>query len=178
MKHLSFLTTFVQEIDKMKMKTLHDLYVDELKDLYSAENQLVQALPKMVKAASSPDLQKAFQNHLEQTKGHVRRIEEIFSEIDGSPKGKKCVGMEGLIEEGKELLSEDVQEEVLDAGLIGAAQRVEHYEIAGYGSARSHAEHLGYSKAAKLLQQTLEEEKQADEKLTQIAEMQVNEYAK
>jgi ferritin-like metal-binding protein YciE len=165
-------------MNEMKIKTLYDLYVDELKDLYSAENQLVQALPKMAKAASSPELQHAFENHLGQTKEHVRRIEEIFSEIDSSPKGKKCLGMEGLISEGKELMSEDIQDEVLNAALIGAAQRVEHYEIAGYGSARSHAEHLGHSRAVKLLQQTLDEEKEADQKLTQIAEMQVNEYAK
>lgn len=162
----------------MTLETLDDLFVDELKDLYSAETQLVQALPKMVKAASSPDLQHAFQNHLEQTKQHVRRIEEIFSEIDGTPKGKKCLGMEGIIKEGKELLSEDVDAEVLDAALIAAAQHVEHYEIAGYGAARAHAQHLGYSKAARLLQETLNEEREADEKLTQIAETHVNEYAK
>jgi ferritin-like metal-binding protein YciE len=165
-------------MNKMKIKTLYDLYVDELKDIYSAENQLVQALPKMAKAAKSPQLQKAFQNHLEKTKQHVQRIEEVFSEIDASPRGKKCMAMEGLVEEGKEIMHEDIDEEVLDAALIGAAQRVEHYEIAAYGSARSHAEHLGHSRAVKLLQQTLDEEKEADEELTHIAETQVNEYAK
>jgi ferritin-like metal-binding protein YciE len=162
----------------MKTKSLQDLFVDELKDLYSAEKQLVQALPKMVKAANSPALQEAFQSHLEETKNHVQRIEEIAAELDASAKGKKCVGMEGLIEEGKEIMQEDFEEGVIDVALIGAAQRVEHYEIAGYGTARALAETLGYAHAAQVLQQTLDEEKQADEKLSQIAETQVNEYAK
>jgi len=162
----------------MKLMMLDDLFVEEMQDLYSAENQLVQALPKIAKAASSPELRRAFEDHLEQTKGHVRRIEEIFSDIEGSPKGKKCVGMEGLLKEGKEFLDDDIQDEVRDAALISAAQRVEHYEIAGYGSARAHAEELGYSEAVTLLQQTLDEEKDADRKLTQIAETRVNEYAK
>lgn len=163
----------------MKIETLADLFVEEMQDLYSAETQLVQALPKIAKAATKPDLQVAFQNHLDQTKEHVRRIEEVFSYIEGSPKGKKCAAMEGLIKEGKELLSENIRDEVLDAALIGAAQRVEHYEIAGYGAARSHAAHLGYTQVVGLLQQTLDEEKLADEKLTWIAEMgHVNEFAK
>lgn len=162
----------------MKTKSLQDLFVDELKDLYSAEKQLVQALPKMVKAATSPALQEAFQSHLEETKTHVQRIEEIAAELDASPKGKKCVGMEGLLEEGKEVMEEDFEEGVINVALIGAAQRVEHYEIAGYGTARALAETLGYAHAAQVLQQTLNEEKEADEKLTQIAETQVNEYAK
>lgn len=157
-----------------KMRTLEDAYVDLLKDLYSAEKQLVKALPKMAKNASSSDLQKAFQDHLRQTEGQVERIERIFSDMDGSPRGKKCVGMEGLIEEGNELLKEDAEPEVLDAGLIAAAQKVEHYEIAGYGTARAWAERLGYDKAARLLQQTLDEESMANEKLTQIAESHVN----
>ena len=157
-----------------KMATLDDLYTDLLKDLYSAEKQLVKALPKLAKNAQSPDLQKAFQDHLRQTEGHVERIERIFSELDGSPRGKKCVGMEGLIEEGNELLQEDVEPDVLDAGLIAAAQKVEHYEIAGYGTARTWAERLGYEKAARLLQQTLDEESMANEKLTKIAESHVN----
>jgi len=157
-----------------KMATLEDLYTDLLKDLYSAEKQLVKALPKMAKNAQSPDLQKAFQNHLKQTEGHVERIERIFSELEGSPRGKKCVGMEGLIEEGNELLQEDVEPDVLDAGLIAAAQKVEHYEIAGYGTARAWANRLGYDKAARLLQQTLEEESTANEMLTKIAETHVN----
>ena len=157
-----------------KMATLEDLYTDLLKDLYSAEKQLVKALPKMAKNAQSPDLQKAFQEHLRQTEGQVDRIERIFSDMDGSPRGKKCVGMEGLIEEGNELLQEDVEPDVLDAGLIAAAQKVEHYEIAGYGTARAWAERLGYDKAARLLQETLEEESMANEKLTKIAASHVN----
>lgn len=157
-----------------KMATLEDLYIDLLKDLYSAEKQLVKALPKLAKNAQAPDLQKAFQDHLRQTEGQVERIERIFSEQGGSPRGKKCVGMEGLIEEGNELLQEDVDPDVLDAGLIAAAQKVEHYEIAGYGTARAWAQRLGYDNAARLLQQTLEEESMANEKLTQIAESHVN----
>jgi ferritin-like metal-binding protein YciE len=157
-----------------KMSTLEDLYTDLLKDLYSAEKQLVKALPKLAKNAQSPDLQRAFQEHLRQTEGHVGRIERIFSDLDGSPRGKKCVGMEGLIEEGNELLQEDVEPDVLDAGLIAAAQKVEHYEIASYGTARAWAERLGYDQAARLLQETLEEESMANEKLTKIAESHVN----
>jgi ferritin-like metal-binding protein YciE len=157
-----------------KMATLEDLYTDLLKDLYSAEKQLVKALPKMAKNAQSPDLQKAFQEHLRQTEGQVERIERIFQELEGSPRGKKCVGMEGLIEEGNELLQEDTEPDVLDAGLIAAAQKVEHYEIAGYGTARAWAQRLGYDKAARLLQETLEEESLANEKLTKIAESHVN----
>lgn len=157
-----------------KITTLEDLYTDMLKDLYSAEKQLVQALPKMAKAAQSPDLQKAFQNHLKQTEGHVDRIERIFSDMDGSPRGKKCVAMEGLVEEGRELLQEDIDPNVLDAGLIAAAQKVEHYEIASYGTVRAWAERLGKNRAAQLLQQTLDEESAANEKLTQIAESQAN----
>jgi ferritin-like metal-binding protein YciE len=157
-----------------KMATLEDLYTDLLKDLYSAEKQLVKALPKLAKNAQSSDLQKAFQEHLRQTEDQVDRIERIFTEMGGSPRGKKCVGMEGLIEEGNELLQEDVDPNVLDAGLIAAAQKVEHYEIAGYGTARAWAERLGYSSAARLLQQTLEEESTANEKLTKIAESHVN----
>lgn len=157
-----------------KMATLEDLYTDLLKDLYSAEKQLVKALPKMAKNAQSPDLQKAFQEHLKQTEGQVERIERIFQDMEGSPRGKKCVGMEGLIEEGNELLQEDVEPDVLDAGLIAAAQKVEHYEIAGYGTARAWAQRLGYDKAARLLEQTLEEESMANEKLNKIAESHVN----
>ena len=157
-----------------KMSTLEDLYMDLLKDLYSAEKQLVKALPKMAKNAQSPDLQRAFEEHLKQTEGQVERIERIFSDMDGSPRGKKCVGMEGLIEEGNELLKEDVEPDVLDAGLIAAAQKVEHYEIASYGTARTWAQRLGYDEAARMLQQTLEEESMANEKLTRIAESHVN----
>lgn len=157
-----------------KMATLEDLYMDLLKDLYSAEKQLVKALPKLAKNAQSPDLQKAFQDHLKQTEGHVERIERIFTELDGSPRGKKCVGMEGLVEEGNELLQEDAEPDVLDAGLIAAAQKVEHYEIAGYGTARAWAQRLGYDKAARILQETLDEESMANEKLTKIAETHIN----
>jgi ferritin-like metal-binding protein YciE len=157
-----------------KMATLEDLYTDLLKDLYSAEKQLVKALPKLAKNAQSPDLQKAFQEHLKQTEGHVERIERIFTDLGGSPRGKKCVGMEGLVEEGNELLQEDVEPDVLDAGLVAAAQKVEHYEIASYGTARAWAQRLGYDRASRLLQDTLEEESMANEKLTKIAESHVN----
>ena len=157
-----------------KMTTLEDLYVDMLKDLYSAEKQLVKALPKMAKNSQNAQLQKAFQEHLKQTEGHVERIERIFTELGGSPRGKKCMGMEGLVEEGNELLQEDAEPDVLDAGLIAAAQKVEHYEIASYGTVRTWAERLGYNNAAKLLQQTLDEEGAANKKLTEIAETFVN----
>ena len=158
-----------------KMTSLDELYVDLLKDLYSAENQLVKALPKMAKAAASPDLRTAFEGHLKQTKNHAERIERIFSERgNGSPRGKKCAGMEGLIEEGKEIMQENMEAQVMDAGLIAAAQKVEHYEIASYGTARAWAQQMGYDRDADLLQQTLEEESTANEKLTQIAESHVN----
>ncbi len=160
-------------------KALNDLYTEELKDLYSAESQLVVALPKMAKATSSPDLKKAFEAHLEETKGHVKRLEQIFEELKGSPKGRKCKAMEGLVEEGAELIKEkdEFEAEALDAGLIGAAQRVEHYEIAAYGTARTFAEQLGYQKAVSLLQQTLDEEYAADEKLTALATGSINQKA-
>ncbi len=157
-----------------KMQTLEDMYMDLLKDLYSAEKQLVKALPKMAKAADASDLQDAFQEHLQQTEGHVNRLEQIFSQMEGSPRGKKCVGMEGLIKEGSELMKEDADPEVMDAGLIATAQKVEHYEIAGYGTARTWAQRLGYEDAARTLQQTLDEESMANEKLTRIAESHVN----
>jgi len=153
----------------MEMESLRELYVDKLKDLYSAENQIIKALPKMIKAASSPKLKAGFEQHLQQTRNQVERLEKIFEELDESPKGKKCKGMEGLIEEGKELMEEDAEPEVLDAGLIAAAQHVEHYEIAGYGCVRTYAELLGDKNAVKLLQQTLDEEKMTDEKLTTLA---------
>ncbi len=152
------------------MKSLHDLFVQELRDLYSAESQLVKALPKMARAASAPELKAAFQEHLEQTRGQVERLERVFEELGVRAKGKKCKAMEGLIEEGKELLEEDAEPAVLDAGLICAAQKVEHYEIAGYGTVRTWARQLGFEKAADLLQETLDEESATDEKLTQIAE--------
>ena len=158
----------------MEMQSLMELYVEELKDLYSAENQLVKALPKMVKAATNPELKKAFADHLEQTKGHVERLEQVFEMLEKSPKGKKCKGMEGLIEEGKELIEEDPEEDVLDAGLISKAQHVEHYEMAGYGTVRTWARELGLEDQAELLQQTLDEEGEADHLLTQLAESTVN----
>ena len=153
----------------MKMESLRELFVEELKDLYSAENQILKALPKMIKAASSKELKKGFEEHLAQTKGHVERLEQIFEGLDESPKGKKCKGMEGLIEEGKEWMQEDAEPEVMDAGLIAAAQHVEHYEMAGYGCVRTYAELLGNKSAAQFLQKTLDEEKQTDSKLTNLA---------
>jgi ferritin-like metal-binding protein YciE len=158
----------------MALDSLHDLYVDELKDLYNAENQLVKALPKMAKAATNPDLKAAIEEHLEVTRGQVERLERIFKELGVSPKGKKCKAMEGLIEEGKEVMEEDGQEAVIDAALIAAAQRVEHYEMAGYGCARTFAKLLGYDEAARLLQETLDEEGDADKKLTELAETGIN----
>jgi ferritin-like metal-binding protein YciE len=154
----------------MANKGLKEVYIDELRDLYSAENQLVKALPKMAKGAVSDDLRQGFEDHLEQTKGHVQRLEQIFEALDESPKGKRCKGMQGLIEEGAETLSEDYEDGAMDAALIGAAQRVEHYEIAAYGTARALAEALGENEHISLLTDTLEEEKQTDEKLTELAE--------
>ena len=153
---------------------LEELFVDELKDIYSAENQIVRALPKMARAASSPELKRAFERHLEETRRHVERLEQIAGELDIKLTGKKCHGMEGLIEEGKEIMEEDLEENAIDAGLIGAAQKVEHYEIAAYGTARAHAAMLGYNKIARVLQQTLNEEGATDKKLTQIAENVIN----
>jgi ferritin-like metal-binding protein YciE len=158
----------------MALGSLHDLYLNELRDLYSAENQIVKALPKMAKAASSSELQQGFLEHLEQTKGHVERLERIFEKLDARAKGKKCKAMEGLIEEGKEIMNEGSESPVLDAALIGAAQRVEHYEIASYGCARTYARLLGDEDAANLLQQTLDEEGETDKKLTQLAESVIN----
>lgn len=153
---------------------LEELLVDELKDLYSAEKQIIAALPKMAKAASSPDLRRAFERHLEETRRQLERLEQIGEDLEVKLSGKKCKGMEGLIDEGKELMEEDLDENALDAGLIGAAQKVEHYEIAAYGTARTHAEMLGYTKVARLLQQTLNEEGATDKKLTQLAESIIN----
>jgi ferritin-like metal-binding protein YciE len=158
----------------MAPENLHELLVDELKDLYSAETQLVKALPKMAKKAQDIELRTAFQAHLDQTHGHVERLERVCELLDAKPRGKKCVAMEGLIEEGKEEMEEISDRDVLDAAMIGAAQKVEHYEIAAYGTARTHARRLGYAEAANILQQTLEEEAAADEKLTRIAESGVN----
>jgi ferritin-like metal-binding protein YciE len=153
----------------MELESLKDLFVEELKDLYSAENQILKALPKMVKKATSKELKSGFEQHLKETQGQVERLEKIFQELDQSPKGKKCKGMDGIIVDGKELMEEDAAPEVMDAGLISAAQRVEHYEIAGYGSARTYAELLGHTNFANLLQKTLDEERATDEKLTELA---------
>ena len=153
----------------MPNTSLKKLYTDELKDLYSAENQLVKALPKMAKAASSEHLRKGFEKHLEQTKEHVARLEEVFRSLEESPKGKKCMGMEGLIKAGSEVIGEDFEGAVMDAALIGAAQRVEHYEIAAYGTVREFAEILDEPKHASLLEETLNEEKETDEKLTDLS---------
>lgn len=157
----------------MKIENLRDLWIDELKDLYHAENQILKALPKMAKAAVDDTLQTAFKEHLEQTRGHVKRLEQVFAMIDVPAKGKPCKGMEGIIAEGKEMLDMDLPEPVGDAALIAAAQRVEHYEIAAYGTVRTYAEILGETDAAELLEATLDEEKETDETLSEIAE-QVN----
>jgi ferritin-like metal-binding protein YciE len=153
----------------MKMESLKELFIEELKDLYSAENQILKALPKMIKKASSRELKRGFEEHLEQTKGHVDRLTKIFQELDESPKGKKCKGMEGIIADGAELMKEDAEPEVMDAGLISAAQHVEHYEMAGYGCVRTYAELLGHSNFVQLLETTLNEEKETDAKLTELA---------
>jgi ferritin-like metal-binding protein YciE len=158
----------------MKLNTLKDLYIHELKDLYSAENQIIKALPKMVKAATNDQLASGFQEHLEQTKGHAERLEKILSSLDESTRGPKCKGMEGVIAEGSEMIGEEADEEVRDAGLIAAAQRVEHYEIAGYGTARTYASLLGDKDGEKLLQMTLDEEADTDKKLTALATSSIN----
>jgi ferritin-like metal-binding protein YciE len=158
----------------MKITTLDQLLEDELKDLYDAETQLVNALPKMAKAAESNDLRAAFEKHLEQTRVHVQRVEEICSDLKIKPAGKTCIGMQGAVKEGEEVIKSDMGTEPKQAALIGAAQRVEHYEIAAYGTARAHARQLGYLKAVDLLTQTLNEEKETDQKLTQLAENRVN----
>ena len=158
----------------MKLDSLKKLYVEELRDLYSAENQLVKVLPKMAKGAYSAELKQAFEDHLEQTKEHVERLDEIFSRLDEKATGKTCKAMKGLIEEGSEMLGEDGEESVIDAGLIGAAQRVEHYEIAAYGTVRTFANLLGEEEAGDLLQQTLDEEGETDKHLSELAEAIVN----
>ena len=153
----------------MSKNSLKELYVEELKDLFSAENQLTKALPKMAKAASSDELRQGFEEHLEQTQGHVQRLQKIFEQLGEKATGKKCLGMEGLVKEGAEVMGEDFEDAMMDAALISAAQRVEHYEIAGYGSVIAYAELLGESDQASLLKETLEEEKETDEKLTELA---------
>ena len=158
----------------MKLETLQELYVEELRDLYSAENQILKALPKMAEKANFDDLRQGFEKHLDQTKEHVARLEQIFDELEQSPKGTACEGMEGLLKEGEKMMKEDAEPEVLDAAMISAAQRVEHYEMAGYGTCRSYAQLLGYDWAAKLLDKTLEEEKETDKKLSELALSHIN----
>lgn len=158
----------------MKLKSLEDLFVEELRDVYHAENQLVKALPKMAKAATTPDLKTGFEQHLKETKGQVGRLEKAFKKLGLAVRGKKCMAMEGLIEEGKELIEEDAEDSVKDAGLIAAAQKVEHYEIATYGTLVTWGEQLSHSDVAALLQETLDEEKATNEKLTELAEGMVN----
>ncbi len=153
-----------------KINNLRDVYIEQLRDLYNAEIQLTKALPKMAKAATSPELAQGFEEHLEQTKGHANRLEQIFKKLDEKPTGKKCKAMEGLVEEGAEAIEENAAPAAKDSLLIAAAQRVEHYEIAGYGTVKNFAKILGEDEAVKLLEQTLEEEVETDEKLTEVAE--------
>ena len=153
----------------MRLETLHALYLKELRDLYHAENQIIKALPKMIDSTNSPELRKALSTHLDETRNHVTRLEQVFRLHNEEPKTETCKGMEGIISEGKNMLSHDENPDVLDAGIIAGAQKVEHYEIASYGSVRTWAEQMGHTQAAQLLQETLDEEKQADAKLTQIA---------
>jgi len=161
----------------MALDSLQSLFLDELKDVYHAEKQLVRALPRMAKAASDPGLQRAFTSHLKETQGQVQRLEQVFRELGQTPRAKKCEGMAGLIEEGKGILEEDGEPAVIDAALIAAAQRVEHYEIAAYGCLRTYAQLLGLSTAERLLQQNLNEEEAADEKLNALAEGGINQAA-
>ena len=162
----------------MELETLRDLYVHELKDLYSAERQMMKAMPKMVKAATNRQLANAFTQHLEQTKKQAKRLEDLLASHGESTRGPKCMGMEGVLKEGDEMIGEDADEEVRDAGLIAAAQRAEHYEIAGYGCARTYAELLGDKKGAKVLDTTIKEEGAADQKLTKLARSVINVKAK
>ncbi len=161
----------------MKIESLKALLEEELKDIYSAEKQLTKALPKMAKKATSPELENAFREHLTVTEGHIDRLEQVFKLLGKPAKAKTCKAMQGLIEEGKEIMEEDMDDAVMDAGLIAAAQKVEHYEIASYGTVRTWAQRCGEDKAAKLLQQTLDEEGEADQKLTQLAESVINQEA-
>ena len=161
----------------MSLDSLEKLFLEELKDIYNAEKQLTRALPRMAKAAESPQLQQAFTSHLKETEGQIQRLERVFKELGQAARGKKCKAMEGLIEEGKELMEEESEPQVLDAALIGAAQKVEHYEIAAYGCLSTYAELLGYSESAQLLRQNLQEEEAADKKLNALAEGGINESA-
>lgn len=153
----------------MAQETLKILYVDELRDLLDAENQLIKAIPKMAEASSSAELRSSFEHHLEQTKNHAKRLEQILRVLGEEPKGKKCKGMQGIVAEGGEMLDEDFEGALMDSGIISAAQRVEHYEIAAYGCVREYAQLLGETEAVSLLEQTLDEEKETDKKLTELA---------
>lgn len=157
-----------------KLKSLQELYIHQLKDLYSAENQILKALPKLIKAASSTELQDAFEDHLQRTEEHVRRLDQIAEATGKSLRGQKCKGMDGLIKEGQDLLKENAEPLVMDAALIATAQRIEHYEIAGYGTVHAYAKLLGNNTAADLLQQTLDEEGEADKRLSALAESSIN----
>ena|SRR5688572_18681741 len=158
----------------MKITTLEGLLIDELQDIYSAENQLIKALPKLAEASESDDLRVAFNEHLKETRGHAAHIEEICEKLNAKAAGRKCLGMEGLIKEAEEFLKADLEEELLEAALIGAAQRIEHYEIAAYGTVHAHARQLGFMSVADILGSILEEEKKSDEQLTSLAKNKVN----
>jgi ferritin-like metal-binding protein YciE len=162
----------------MKINSLQELYITELKDLYDGEHRIIKALPKMAEAANSPDLRNAFQKHLEQTRGHVDRLEQIFQMMNEAPKGQKCKGLEGIIDEGENMMDADAPPAVGDAALIASGQRVEHYEIAAYGTVRTYARRLGYPEHAQLLDKTLQEEGETDKLLTSLAESYINEEAK
>jgi len=157
--------------------TLHDAFIDELHDTYDAEKQLTKALPKLAKAATSAELRKAFESHLQETKGHIERLEQVFGSLDEKVRGKHCDGIAGIIEEGKSIMEEDFDETTMDACLIAAGQRAEHYEMAAYGTLVAWARAMGHEEAADLLQETLDEEKAADEKLNALAEGGINEQA-
>jgi ferritin-like metal-binding protein YciE len=159
------------------MSTLHDAFIDELRDTYDAEKQLTKALPKLAKAASNPQLRDAFETHLEETQGHVERLEQVFTSLDEKARGKHCDGIAGIIEEGKSIMEEDFDDTTMDACLIGAGQRAEHYEMAAYGTLVAWAQAMGHAEAARLLQQTLDEEKKADKKLLSLAEGGINRSA-
>lgn len=158
----------------MKLESLHDLYLSELRDLYGAEHQIIKALPKVIDKTTSPQLRQALEMHLEQTRGHVTRLEQVFQMHGEEAKKEKCKGMNGILDEGDDMIGKDASPDVRDAAIISACQRVEHYEMAGYGSVRTYAEQMGHDRAAAILQQTLDEEGQADKKLTEIAESRVN----
>jgi ferritin-like metal-binding protein YciE len=161
----------------MSLDSLQQLFLEELKDVYNAEKQILRALPRMAKAAESPELQQAFTKHLKETEVQVQRLERVFQELGQSARGKTCKGMQGLIEEGKEVLEKEGEAAVLDAALIASAQRIEHYEIAAYGCLRTYAQLLGLAQAEQLLQQTLDEEEAADKKLTELGESGINQAA-